>query len=190
MATCRNKVFGFETKFLPEQQLRREWIGLPLKTYLELLQELGFTHFILLRRRNYLRRAVSALAGRQTKRWQTRRRAGMPTRVRIDPRVFPTGNIAKPLLEHFRDLDMNYHSASEALEGIPCLELEYEMHILTDPSIAYRMVLDFLGLEALTDAVSIRLQRTNPFPLEDMIENYDEVVSALTDTSYEWMLRT
>ncbi|MFW6152673.1 MAG: hypothetical protein ACOC6C_06825, partial [Verrucomicrobiota bacterium] len=182
MATCQNKVFGFETKFLPEQQLRARWIGLPLRSYILLLQKIGFTRFILLRRNNYLRRAASVLIGQQTKTWRITKNAKSVTRVRINPEAFPVGNAVKPLLTHFRELDENYATAANMLRDSTLLELEYEKHILANPAVAYRMSCEFLDVEPLTDSVKIRSRKINPFPLELMIENYSEITSILTGT--------
>ena len=66
------------------------------------------------------------------------------------------------------------------------LQLTYEEHISIDPTVGYRAVCDFLGLQA--PPVVMRLRKTNPFPLQDIVQNWDEVVDALSGTEYAWML--
>ena len=51
---------------------------------------------------------------------------------------------------------------------------------------AYKRVCEFVGIEP-TETI-VRLKKTNPFQIEDMLENFDEVKSELKNTPYEWML--
>jgi hypothetical protein len=66
------------------------------------------------------------------------------------------------------------------------LQLTYEDDILKDPRIAYRRVCGYLGLEPCP--AFVRHARSNPFRLDEIIENYDEVKQALSGTEFEWML--
>ena len=51
---------------------------------------------------------------------------------------------------------------------------------------AYRSVCEFIGLEAAP--VRVPYERVNPFPLQQMVTNYDTIAAALQDTVFEWML--
>jgi len=52
--------------------------------------------------------------------------------------------------------------------------------------VAYRSVCGFIGLEAAP--VRVPYERVNPFPLQQIVTNYDAIAAALRDTEFEWML--
>ena len=66
------------------------------------------------------------------------------------------------------------------------LHLSYEEHIQDNPKEAYLKICEFLQIKP--KKVDVRLSRTNPYPLKDIIENMDEVRDYLHGTPYEWML--
>jgi len=55
-----------------------------------------------------------------------------------------------------------------------------------DPMDAYRKVCEFLRIDCQTAQPSYG--KVNPFELAEMVRNYEEVVDALSGTSFEWML--
>ncbi len=59
ISDCNADVYGFETKYLSFHHLSRKAIGMDIQQYIRLLLELNFSHFVILQRRNYLRRAIS-----------------------------------------------------------------------------------------------------------------------------------
>src|SRR6185369_15057982 len=64
MLKARGKYYGFETKFF---HLSKN--GISLSEYFDKLQNMGFDHFIVLKRRNYLRKVISSLIGKQKNRY-------------------------------------------------------------------------------------------------------------------------
>lgn len=187
-STQTKKYYGFEIKFLPEQHLRAECINLSLPALIDLLRNMEM-RFIVLLRRNYLRRALSVEVARTTNEWHTNETKSNPVPVKINIDNFMTGSKSRPLIEHFNSIDENSRNLLVLLQDIPFLELYYEDDILIDPCIAYNKVAEFLNIESTALNYKVRLQRTNPFKIEEMIENYDEVASHLMGTKYEWMLR-
>ena len=45
---------------------------------------------------------------------------------------------------------------------------------------------DFLGVS--DESPVIDLKRTNPFKIEEMVVNFEEIKVALNGTNYEWMM--
>lgn len=180
--------YGFETKFTEEHHLRAQRIAMPVDQYLELLRNLGYAHFIVLQRRNYLRKAVSAAVGRKRRQFHHRSNRPSLTRVRLDVDHFRSGNRHWPLLEYFQSLDERYANLEHHLRADRTLKLVYEDDIMENPKAAYQHVCTFLGIESEDSDPTIRLRRSNPFGLPEIVENFDEVAMLLRGTAYEWML--
>lgn len=182
----RYRVYGFETVYLREQHLQPGWIGLDLPDYLALLDAHGFDRFIVLHRHNHLRMLVSRAVAEATGTWHARVAATGPVPVVLPVAELEWGGWRGSLLGRLRDQDAQYLRLLRLLEGRHVLHLTYEEHISNDPTIAYRAVCDFLGLAA--QPVATRLRKTNPFPLQQSVRNWDEVVGALSGTEFAWML--
>lgn len=179
--------FGFETKSLREQHLRPEWIDMSLADYISALSRLGFKQFIILTRRNYLKRVMSATVGFKTGIWhQKKNKKADQIKVNIDINNFRTGNTSKHLLQHFHDLDQHYFELNTILKENNLLNLTYENDIQDHPLVAYNKICDFLGVESFP--VEIKYNKTNPFKMFEIIENFDELKSVLKNSKYEWML--
>ncbi|MEN8239769.1 MAG: hypothetical protein ABFR53_11285, partial [Actinomycetota bacterium] len=74
----------------------------------------------------------------------------------------------------------------ELLPPSDTLWLTYEDDIERDPSIAYRRVCGLFGVTPSDSEPA--LAQTNPFPMEEIIDNYDEIYELLDGTEYAWML--
>jgi hypothetical protein len=182
------KYYGFDSKYLPEQHLRPELANKSPEQYIALLDSLGFNYFILLNRRNHLRRAISVQIGSQTGQWNTAhpneiRRAT----VRLDPQRFVSYGKEMPLKQYFHSLDTTYAVIKQHLAERRLLELVYEDDIQHDPRLAYMRTCHFLGIDA--QPVNVRLQKINLKPIHELVENFEEVETCLNGTEYEWMLR-
>jgi hypothetical protein len=182
----RCRYFGFDSKYLPEQHLHRDLANQTPAGYVALLERLGFTHFILVDRRNHLRRAVSVAVGTRTGLWNTTMAPRARTAVRLDPLRFQSYGEEMPLLRYFESLERQHAVFRELLKGRRLLELCYEDDVEPDPRIGYRKTCEFLGIDALP--VEVRLKRMNPWPLAELVENLDEVRSVLAGTRHAWML--
>lgn len=180
------QAYGFETKYLPHQHLRPGWIGPDLSAYLNLLEAHGFDRFILLHRHHHLRKLVSGIAARETGVWHSRASATGPVQIELPVVDFEWSSWRGSLLECLRYLDAQHAQLMALLHGRRVLQLSYEEHISADPAVAYREVCNFLGLTA--KPVPARLKKTNPFPLNESVQNWDEVVDVLSGTEYAWML--
>lgn len=178
--------YGCDLKYLPEQHLRPELANLNADDCVQLLQRLGTTHYILLNRRNHLRRAVSATIGRTTGQWAAVAEAPKATAVHLDPEAFISYGESMSLTKYFRALDERYAQFSRLLAGQNLLELVYESDIQTDPQLAYVKTCDFLDLPP--QPVDVRLRKQNLKPLGELILNFSEIKEYLATTEYQWML--
>ncbi len=180
------RIYGLETKYLPDQDLRQDWINMVLPEYIALLETHGFDRYIVLHRHHYLRMLVSWAVARTTGTWHSRGPTAEPAPVVLPVTDMLWGKWRGSLLERLRYLDAQHAQLLELLKGRRALFLSYEEHIGADPGIAYRAVCAFLGLPARP--VGATLMRTNPFPVSRSVRNWDEVVDALVGTEYAWML--
>jgi hypothetical protein len=178
------EVYGFEIKYLPSHHQRI--LGLDLGGLLELTDSVGVTHYVTLHRRNYLRRVVSGVTGRERRRWHRTPDQPRPdTKVRLDPGAVPFGP-RQPLLDVFQEMKQGETDLVSALSDRATLHLTYEDDVALDPLKAYASVCDFIGV--MPEEVRPRLDRTGSDRLESMVSNYDEIVALLSGTEYSWML--
>ncbi len=175
------KIYGFETKTLADQQLGPECINMSCKDYIEFLSLLGFDHFIVVTRKNLLRKLVSRMVARKINKYHRTSENSVAVKVNID---LTDGR--KSLIDEFSKNEMHYRGLMNALDGRKVLQLCYEEDLLDDPMVAYRKVCEFTGLEECVPAM--RFQRTNPFKLMDIIDNFEETEEVLEGTVYEWMI--
>jgi hypothetical protein len=152
------------------------------------MDDLGFGHFILLTRRNILRRIVSHLVARERGRWRMRSGEIAPlTRIHVNTENLQLAS-SKPLLDHLRDVRAEYAALRELLSSRRCLQLVYEDDVLPDPRLAMRKVCAFLGIKYRI--LPVRHARTTPQALNEIVQNFPEVERALAGTEFEWMLGT
>ena len=96
------------------------------------------------------------------------------------------GNRSEPLLDAFRCLDEHFERLKGLLPADDTYYLTYEDDILEDPRKGYKKLCHFLGIQP--ESPPIVFKKTNPFPLKDIVTNFDEIISHLKDTKYNWML--
>ena len=184
-------IYGYEAKLA---HIRR--LGRTLEQFLSDMKKLEFGHYIVLRRRNHLRSIISHLRAKQQGYWHQKAQgtAGFSGQssagVMLDVTSVAMGTDRSgkqlPLVEHIESVEIQFSHLNELLCGSPVLDLVYEDHIEQDPTVAYRKVCDFLDIAPAE--VAVQLKKTNPWPIEDLVSNYDEVEKALTGSKYEWML--
>lgn len=183
MERALHRYYGFEVKPFHFQH-----IGYSAETFIDQLEAMGFTHYILLDRNNKLRSITSNIVARQNG-GKYHNKDGFPaklTRISIDPDNLLVDMSRKPLIRHLEDYDREVQWFEELLQHKKSLRLRYEDDIEREPKHAYRRICEFLDLE--TTPASVKLSRVNPFPLSDIIENFADVRSSLSGTRYEWML--
>jgi len=175
-------IYGLEFKFFHARLL-----GVSLPELLARLDDLGFDHFVILERRNLLRKVVSSVV------LHANRRSHIPagrkaerTRVAIDPQRVAIDRASLPLVDHLKGYRDGFHWLRERLAERNVLELTYEEDIARDPADAYRKVCSFLDLP--DEPTDILYARTNPFPLNEIVTNWSEVEAALRGSEFEWML--
>ena len=174
--------FGFEVKFH-----HLEHCGVTTADYLEALKQLGVNKLIVLRRHNIFRKIVSSLVAEESGQWHAA--AGQKTarkKITINPDQLTvdrkTGTLKSLLDAYSQSLtDMDALLANEEV-----LQLNYEDDIEHDPLVGYNKIAAYLGLSAFSPTV--RLAKTNPYELSEIVENLDELRLYLKGTEYAWML--
>ncbi len=173
---------GFETKFYHVR-----FHGFSLDGYVSMLKELGFEHFIVLRRRNYLRQVLSSqILKLSSISHISASKAPQLTRIQLNAEKLSRQREEKTLVEHFEWMDKDYDELEGLLSNQNILCLRYEDDIAENPVAAYDKICEYLSVEA--EPVTVELGKGNPFALQDMIENFSEVEKTLSGTPYEWML--
>lgn len=175
VARSEGSIYGFETKI--RLHLWR-CLDISLEDYLHRIQKLGFSRYIVLDRKNDLRRVVSSLVSVKTRKWSASKR-DKPELVQVELKL-------DKLISRLEQLQRISAELKEVLSDQALLWLTYEDHVELDPRIGYRKVCQFLGLPP--EEATVKLKKLNPFPLSEMIENYDEVCRGLSGTDFEWML--
>lgn len=179
-----HRIYGFEMKILPYQQLNTT--GYDLEGWVEVLAGLGFTHWISLYRRNLLRRTISAVRANQSGRYFVSTSKQADTGKVSFPVNGEDGQ--PPLLERFQLFDACYEQFHRLCEDRPLLKLVYEDDLLEDPTRGYERVCRFTNVKP--EAAAPKRARTNPFPVREVLANFDEVAAVLENTRYAWMLDT
>lgn len=169
---CLKSCFGFEMKYVHIREL-----GITKSQFLNALNALHFTHFIVLTRRNHLRQHVSGSIAQITGQYHVGRRK-TPEHIKVTLDV----NTLVPLFRHF---DSDFAEIQSLLVN-QSLNLTYEEDIEHDPTRALKKICLFIRKRYVV--IHPRLKRINSYPLSELIENYDEVVATLQETPYAWML--
>jgi hypothetical protein len=186
MQIAGSRCFGFET-----QPTQVEYMEMSLPEYVERLESLGFGHFIVLERRNHLRRIVSMMVARNTSQWhRTPGESSQLVRVELDVEqlLLSRGRDTerRSLLAQLQREQDSMAALKELLGSRRLLCLSYEDDIAISPETAYGRVCDFMGVGR--HPVEVRFGKTNPFDLTDVLINFSQVERALRGTPFEWML--
>jgi hypothetical protein len=176
------RYYGFEAKFY-----HVTCNGQTLPSFVSQLEELGFTHFLVLERRHFLRKVVSSLIAEQTQQFHlAREQKPQATPVHVDPERLEVDGNCRPMLEYFEEWESQFLMLKALLRARSSLWLDYKEDILQQPLAAYRRCCEFLEISPYR--ASVRLARTNPFSLSELVSNWREVVAALAETRYKWMV--
>lgn len=171
------RIFGTEL-----QDYHVEMMNSDIETYVARLRNLGFDHFVLLER-NYLRKIASHLVA--TKRDTFHVDNGIklkPQPIRINVSRVYIGHRFTTLLDAMRQYRAFFERAEAALAGAKLLKLNYEEHIQHDPQAAVDALCRFLDLPPHRPTVNFG--KTTDLPLQQVIENFDEVVRHIADSEF------
>lgn len=176
-----HRAYGFEMKPYHFRLIRYAQ-----EDFLRYLEDMGFTHYIILDRKNRLRKIISSIVAHQNSSYHHGKSKVRLKSVYVNPDKVDIDFDSKSLLDYLRDYDKQFSELELALQSKRLLKLTYEDDIQENPEIAYSRICEFMGVER--KHVSVNLSKTNPFPVRDMIENIGEVEQVLNDTAFEWML--
>ncbi|MBN2664847.1 MAG: hypothetical protein JXR68_14465, partial [Bacteroidales bacterium] len=174
--------YGFE---VTDRQIKNK-INQSIDEFFESLENLDFKYFIHLKRKNYLKQYISVVRKRELKLCHIEDNSSISKTIYLNIKNDKFRNNTGNIIENFEKLDQYYDKLEKQILNKKSLFLTYEDDILPNPKIAYNKICDFLNIKNENPVVN--LKRTNPFPLKDVIENYNEVESYLKGTKYEWML--
>lgn len=167
------RFYGMEIKFADLEKFNLE-----ISNFVSHLEEAGYHYFILLWRKNQLRRIISKVAARETGLYHQRNKS--PSRIY---QVFlDTSNLIADI-DHANSQVLNLRSY---LKDKYHLEITYESDIESTPEEAYQKICRFLELRPRH--TSPGLHRINPYPISELLINYAEVMAVLKGSPYEWML--
>ncbi len=142
-----------------------------------------------MKRKNYLEQIISIQRGLTENRWHyTKLDTFKEKSLTINLSKLVYGNQQSDLLTHFENFDNQYTKIENYLnmKNVDFLELSYESHIQKDPLSAYTEVCRFL--EVKPEAVKVNYRRSTNIPLNAEVSNYEDLISCLSNTPYEWML--
>jgi hypothetical protein len=134
---------------------------------------------ITLRRDNLLRHVLSNITAEAANRYDDRSGAPAPVRLHVDP---------EHLLYWMGKREQVGLDEQRALVGVPHLGLTYETDLQDPADWAATTARVFAALGLASTPVSSTLSRLNSGGLADILENLDEIKSALTGTRYERFL--
>ncbi|NJO77633.1 MAG: hypothetical protein HC827_03340 [Cyanobacteria bacterium RM1_2_2] len=184
MYRAGNRFYGCEIKFFHLDILK-----LDLKDFVDQLSSMGFTHFIVLERKNYLRKIVSSKVAKLSQYHIKPGEAAPSIQIHLDPQQITLERHTRTLIEWLEEYQNQFNSLEKLLEDYQTLKLTYEEDISSSPRIAYQQVLKFIGIEVSDEnGPAIRYAKTNSRQLSQIITNFDEVEAALRKTPFEWML--
>lgn len=157
-----------------------------LPAFVDRLEEMGIHKFVILTRRNILRKIVSNHVARARGHWHLAAGQTAPlTQIDLDPKKVVLAR-SVPLIDHIRAIEADYRALREALSGRRTLELVFEEDIAGGPQRAFSKICTFMS--ASQQDLPVRHGRTTPQSLREIIRNFDEVERALSGTDLAWML--
>lgn len=123
IARSKKPCYGFEVKFFHLRIIKRQ-----LQDYMKDLDSAGVDRFIVLRRRNYLRKIVSSIVMRATgvTHIPSNKTADL-VKVRVEVDRIALDREVKPLMYFLESYEENFSLLNELLSDKTCLSITYEM---------------------------------------------------------------
>jgi len=181
----KTEYYGFELKSMPKQHLGKDELDMTFDDFMTILNDFKFNYYINIKRKNYLKQHISLERVIQKKIRHTDKKISKD-KIIIDVNNIRVGLNYDTMLNNFRLLDEHYLAIESKIADKNSLLLTYEEDILPNPLIAYEKICNLLDIKS--ENPKIELKRTNPYPIEETVENYSEVCEALRGSKYEWML--
>lgn len=158
---------------------------------IKLLKRIGYEKFIILKRKNYLRKKISEIVASKMGKMNVDKRVKTP-KVRMPVSMgkwdVHTEFVKNDTLtDHFERLDKFYKKIEKALKKFELLSLSYEEHVKDDPKKAAEEICKFANLE--THEMKIETEKINRKSIKESISNFGEVENFLEGTKYEWMTK-
>ncbi|HYO47814.1 MAG TPA: hypothetical protein VEY33_14110 [Gemmatimonadota bacterium] len=179
--------FVFSVHFLRAQHLRPDLLDMQLEEFLRVVHGMGVNRIVLLERRNYLRIILSSYAGALREQWHVPALGESEVKSFVlDPDRVEFARTTLPLTAWLEEFERGYAEARGLVAAVSGLYLTYEEDVLPDPGIGHRKLCAVMGLPALDVEVSLR--RSNPFPVREMLRNFEKVERHLRGTRFAWML--
>jgi hypothetical protein len=164
-------------------------VGISIGDFINVAKQCGFGKFIILNRRNYLKRIVSSQVGlARGGKWHAKMNEEVaPVTIHLDVENVNLGyRKATPLVELFEYMDEQYQRLRTALAREDVIELTYEEDIFHDPMVAFNKICQWLNVESIS--LQINYRRTSVNELNEVVENWREVSEVLLSTQYAWMV--
>ena len=181
-----DRFYGFEFKILSDQY--PAIFDTTTSEFLNKCRRIGVTHYILLTRRNTLRHVVSHYASQYRGNWHADTTQQVKKKdFALDINAVTTGQApGRPLVDYMREVDAAHAEVRALLADENVLEIEYERDIdEAGAESAYERICEFLGITP--GDVQIRNRKMNPYPLDSILVNYEDVERALENTEFSWM---
>jgi hypothetical protein len=179
---CSSRLYGFELK-----PYHLNFFRTGLSQFVRRLPIVASARFVVLKRKNYLRKIVSSLISQQGGMWHRSSDEQIVTRmVQVPLQNVRMNRTHMPLLELLGNYDESFREISECLPPDTTLNLTYEDDLEDNPVKGFHRVREFLALPAHTPQVNYA--KTNPFAFNKLVTNFEELEEYLRGTEYEWML--
>lgn len=173
--SCR--VFGIEIKMK-----HLEDVNMEMEELSKSLHRMEYTEYIMLKRKNYLKREVSRIVGNKMSKWNYKKDVNTPS-----VKVPIVGSSGKTIQERFRDIDTFYKKVGNFFGKSSLLKISYQDDIKEDPKKALEKIYRKMDIKRVNTEVNTK--KMNKKPLKERILNFEEVRDALGGTRYEWMIR-
>lgn len=182
MRLSEKKIYGCEVKFF-----HLNFTDYNLKNYIKQVYKLGIKRFIILRRKNFLRKIVSSVIAHQQAKFHisSQEKAAL-NQVKLDVNNVQIDREGKPLIAYLQEFEEKFYELDLLLNNAEVLRLTYEDDIAASPLVGYEKVCNFL--EVKPQPVIVNYGQTTPFELANVIINFDDVKQTLNDTPFRWML--
>jgi hypothetical protein len=175
----------FEIKFLEAQHL--SLFNINLKEMLDILLSHGFNHFIILERKNYLKRMISHCVAQETKIYHIEKNSSAKLhQIYLNSQAIKVGTRIQSLLEWFEIFEQSYSELRFLTKNFPTLNLFYEEDVEKDVQKGYLKICSFFEIAPVN--VQCPFIKTNPFSLSETLMNYHEIQELMNENNLQGML--